>query len=119
VDALIAGDTRATLSLASAVTAGDAQPGALIWRMAQRLREVHRAAALLDAGVPEQKAGELVSRQPWLAKKIVARAKTADREGLERAIGVLAELEIDLRGGSDSALDEGTAFSLALVRAAA
>jgi DNA polymerase III subunit delta len=119
VDSLIAGDTRATLAQANAITAREGQPGALIWRMAQRLREVHRVAALLDAGVPEQKAGEAVSRQPWLAKKIVARAKTADRAALERAICVLAELEIDLRGGGESALDESTAFNLALARAAA
>jgi DNA polymerase III subunit delta len=119
VDAVIAGDSRATLALAGAITAREGQPGALIWRMAQRMREVHRAAALMDAGVPEQKAGEIVCRQPWLAKKIVARAKTADRAALERAICVLAELEIDLRGGGDSVLDESTAFNLALAKAAA
>jgi DNA polymerase III delta subunit len=69
--------------------------------------------------VPEQKAGEAVSRQPWLAKKIVARAKKADRAALEQALTVLAEAEIDLRGGGELALDEDSAFSLALSRAAA
>jgi DNA polymerase-3 subunit delta len=118
-DALVAGDLRATLALAEEIAAHEGQPGALLWAIARRLREVRRAAALLEAGVPEQKAAEAVSRQPWVAKKVVARAKKADRAVLERAIEVLAELEIDLRGGGDTALDEQTAFTLAVARAAA
>ena len=49
----------------------------------------------------------------------LARAKKADRAALERAICVFADLEVDMRGGgSDARLDEDTAFSLALARAA-
>ena len=51
-------------------------------------------------------------------KKTVARAKKADRAALERAICIFADLEIDTRGGGDVQLDEDTAFSLALARAA-
>jgi hypothetical protein len=36
---------------------------------------------------------------------------------LERALCVLADLKVDLRGGGDVRLDEDTAFSLALPRA--
>ena len=46
-------------------------------------------------------------------------AKKADRALLERALIVLADLEIELRGGGARPLDEDTAFSLALSRAAA
>jgi DNA polymerase III delta subunit len=83
----------------------------------RRLREVHRAAALLDSGLPDAKVGEALRAPPWLAKKTVARAKKADRAALERAICVFADLEFDLRGGGSVALDEDTAFSLALARA--
>ncbi len=116
-DALAAGDRADALAVAERIAAHEGKPGGLVWSIARRLREVHRAAALLEAGMPEQKVGEAVSRQPWLAKKIVARAKKADRETLEELLCVLAELEVDLRGGGKLALDEDSAFSLALVRA--
>jgi DNA polymerase III delta subunit len=73
---------------------------------------------MLDAGISEQKVGEALRAPPWLAKKTVARAKKADAAALERALGVFAELEVELRGGGDVQFDEDTAFSLALARAA-
>ena len=117
-DALADADLSRALALAEDFAAHEGPPGGALWRLSQRLREVQRAAALLDAGMSESEAGKAVSRQPWLAKKIVTRAKSADRTGLERTICVLAELEIDLRGGGELVLDENTAFDLALARAA-
>jgi DNA polymerase-3 subunit delta len=117
-DAVVAGDLRATLALAEELESYGERPGRLIWPVVRRLREVHRAAALLDSGMPEAKVGEALRAPPWLAKKTVARAKKADRAALERAICVFAELEVEMRGGgSDARLDEDTAFSLALARA--
>jgi DNA polymerase III subunit delta len=117
-DALVAGDLRATLSLAERLESHGERPGRLLFPVVRRLREVHRAAALLDSGMQESKVGEALGAPPWLAKKTVARAKKADRAALERAICVFADLEIDMRGGGDVQLDEDTAFSLALARAA-
>ena len=117
-DALVAGDLRATLALAEELEAHGERPGRLVFPIARRLREVHRAAVMLDAGIPEQKVGEALRAPPWLAKKTVARAKKADVAALEGALSVFAELEVELRGGGDVQLDEDTAFSLALARAA-
>jgi DNA polymerase III subunit delta len=117
-DALVAGDLRVTLSLAERLESHGERPGRLLFPVVRRLREVHRAAALLDSGMQESKVGEALGAPPWLAKKTVARAKKADRAALERAICVFADLEIDMRGGGDAQLDEDTAFSLALARAA-
>jgi DNA polymerase III subunit delta len=117
-DALVAGDLHATLALAEELEAHGERPGRLVFPIARRLREVHRAAVMLDAGMPEQKVGEALRAPPWLAKKTVARAKKADAAALERALCVFAELEVELRGGGDLQLDEDTAFSLALARAA-
>jgi DNA polymerase III subunit delta len=118
-DALVAGDLRATLALAEQLESHGERPGRLVWPVVRRLREVHKAASLLDTGMPESKVGEALRAPPWLAKKTVARAKKADRAALERAICVFADLEIEMRGGgSDARLDEDTAFSLALARAA-
>jgi DNA polymerase III subunit delta len=118
-DALVAGDLKATLALADQLESHGERPGRLVYPVVRRLREVHRAAALLDQGVPESKVGEALKAPPWLVKKTVARAKKADRAALERAICIFADLEIDMRGGGELQLDEDTAFSLALARAAA
>ncbi|HVD59166.1 MAG TPA: DNA polymerase III subunit delta [Thermoleophilaceae bacterium] len=115
-DALVAGDLRITFALAEQLEAHGERPGRLIFPLVRRLREVHRAAALLDSGMPDAKVGEALRAPPWLAKKTVARAKKADRAALERAICVFADLEVDLRGGGSLPLDEDTAFSLALAR---
>ena len=118
-DALVAGDLKATLALAEQLESHGERPGRLVYPVVRRLREVHRAAALLDQGVPESKVGEALKAPPWLVKKTVARAKKADRAALERAICIFADLEVDMRGGGELQLDEDTAFSLALARAAA
>ena len=115
-DALVTHDLRATLALAEDLAARDERPGGLVWKIVDRLRSVHRAAELIEAGVSEKDVAGALRQPPWLAKKTIAKAKTADRATLERAIQVFAELEVDLRGGGD--LDEDTAFSLALARAA-
>jgi DNA polymerase-3 subunit delta len=118
-DALVAGDLKATLALAEQLESHGERPGRLVFPVVRRLREVHRAASLLDQGMPESKVGEALKSPPWLVKKTVARAKKADRAALERAICIFADLEIDMRGGGELQLDEDTAFSLALARAAA
>ena len=117
-DALVARDLRATLELAEQLESHGERPGRLIYPVVRRLREVHRAAALLDSGMPEAKVTEALKAPPWLAKKTVARAKKADRAALERAICVFADLEVEMRGGGDARLDDDSAFSLALARAA-
>jgi DNA polymerase-3 subunit delta len=116
-DALVAGDLPATLSLAEELSAHDERPGRLVFPIVRRLREVHRAARLLDAGMPDKQVAGALKAPPWLAKRTVSSARKADRSALERAICLFAELEVESRGGGN--LDEDTAFSLALERAAA
>jgi DNA polymerase III subunit delta len=116
-DAVVAGDLEGSLRLAAELTARDERPGRLVYPIVRRLREVHRAARLLESGMSEAKAAEALRAPPWLAKRAVAAAKRSDREALERALCVFADLEVELRGGGDAALDEDSAFSLALTRA--
>ena len=118
-DALVAGDVPASLALAEQLTTnGDDRPSKLVYPIVRRLRDVHRAAELLDAGVPEAKVAQALKMPPWAAKRALAQAKKADREALARALCAFADLEIELRGGG-AGLDEDTAFSLTLSRAAA
>jgi DNA polymerase-3 subunit delta len=116
-DALVAGDLRGTLALAEQLDEHGERPGKLVWPIVRRLREVHQAAALLGAGMPDAKVAAALRGPPWASKKVIARAKKADVPTLERALCVFADLEVELRGGSDLQLGEDTAFSLALARA--
>ena len=116
-DALVAGNVAATMRLSERLTAGE--PAAkLVFPVVRRLRDVHRAAELLDSGVPEGKVAAAMKMPPWAAKRTLAQAKKADRDALARALCAFADLEIELRGGG-AGLDEDTAFSLTLARAAA
>jgi DNA polymerase III subunit delta len=117
-DALVAGDLRETLALAEQLEEYGERPGRLIYTVVRRLREVHHAASLLAAGMPDAKVGESLKGPPWATKKVIAKAKKADVATLERAICVFADLEVELRGGGDVRVDEDAAFSVALARAA-
>ena len=116
-DALVAGDLRGTLALAEQLDEHGERPSKLVWPIVRRLREVHQAAALLGAGMPDAQVAGALKGPPWASKKVIARAKKADVATLERALCVFADLEVELRGGSDLQLGEDTAFSLALARA--
>jgi len=116
-DALVAGDLQATIGLAEELLSADEPPGRLAFPIIGRLREVHAVVALLDSGVAEKDLGTHIKGPPWKLKKAVALARKADRETLERALCLFADLEVESRGGGGP-LDEDTAFTLALARAA-
>jgi DNA polymerase-3 subunit delta len=115
-DALVAGDRRQAMVLAEDLVHREGRPGSLAFPVVRRLREVHRAAELLDAGVPEQKVGSALGLPGWRAKRTVADARKVSRDGLERALCAFADLELDVRGQSE--LDDRTALTRALARAA-
>jgi DNA polymerase III subunit delta len=117
-DAIVAGELNPVLAMAEQLTASGERPTGLSYPIVRRLRDVHRAAELLDAGVPEQQIVGSMRMPSWAAKKLVSQARKADRDALERALCAFAELEVDTRGGGDTSLDEETAFTLTLARAA-
>lgn len=119
-DAIVDGNERHALAIAERLSAQGETPTRLLYSVVRRLRDVHRAAELLDAGVRENDAAGKLGMPPWLAKRIIAAARKAGRHALEDAICAFAKLEIDLRGGglrADFSLDEETALSLAIARA--
>lgn len=115
-DAVVAGDRTAALAVAEQLRSADERPGRLLYPVVRRLRDVHRAARLLDAGVPEKAVAGALKMPPWAAKRTLAQARDADRDGLANALCVLGDLERQLR--EPRGLDEDTAFTLALARAA-
>lgn len=113
-DALVAGDRVAAFSLAVDLREADDRPSRLAWPVVRRLREVHRAAGLVEAGASEKQVASRLRMPPWAAKRTMARARRADRDALERALCAFADLEVETRAGGG--VDEETAFSLALAR---
>src|SRR3954463_9617890 len=85
-DSLVAGDLNAALAFAERLTSGEDRPSKLVYPIVRRLRDVHRAAELLDAGVPEAKVASSMKVPPWAAKRTLQQAKKADREALARAL---------------------------------
>ena len=113
----MAGDRETALRLAEQLAAAGEGPSKLVWPVIRRLREVHRAADLLDAGLSDKEVAAALGTAPWIAKRAVAQAKKADRTALARALCIFADLELEVRGGEG--VDENTGFTRALARAAA
>jgi DNA polymerase III subunit delta len=114
-DALVAGDRSRTVALGEGLIAREPRPGGLLFPLVRRLRDVHRAVELLEAGQPEQKVAEALAAPPWVAKRTVAQARAAARDELELALCAFADLELRMRNGEG--LDEATELSLTLARA--
>ncbi len=115
-DALVAGDapgaTRIYLRLREQ---GERLPG-LMYLMAQRLREAHAVALRLDAGEAPAEIKRSLRMPPKAADRFIADVRRRDAGQLRRALEVLADLELDSRGGaqvrarrsSDAGLSEDT-----------
>lgn len=116
-DALVGGNVEQAIELAEELVVYGERPSRFVYPIIGRLREVHRAVELLEGGLTEKELASAMKAPPWRVKKVVALARRADRESLERALCRFADLEIELRGGGS--LDEETAVTLTLARAAA
>jgi DNA polymerase-3 subunit delta len=114
-DALVARDRSAAFALAEELCYRDERPTRIAFPVVRRLREVHRAAGLADAGASERQVASALRVPPWVAKRTMSRAREADRDSLERALCAFADLEVETRAGAG--LDEGTVFSLTLSQA--
>ena len=115
-DAVVGGNVESAIELAEELSEWGERPSRFVYPIVGRLREVHRAVGLLEGGLTEKELAGALKMPPWRAKKVVALARRADREALERAICRFADLEVELRGGGS--LDEATAVTLTLARAA-
>jgi DNA polymerase III subunit delta len=116
-DALVQGDLEESLRLAERLVEGGDRPAGLVYPILDGLRRTMRAAELIDAGVSESQLAAELKKPPWLAKRIAAQARRADRDGLERALCAFADLEVRMRNGD--CVDDASGLTLALARAAA
>jgi DNA polymerase-3 subunit delta len=99
-DALVGGDTaQATLSYLRVRRQGERLAG-LTYLMAQRMREALQIALRLQAGESVGDVRRGLRMPPRAAERFVADVARADPERLKRALGVLADMELDSRGGA-------------------
>ncbi len=108
-DALVAGDAQAATRIYLALRAqGERVPGLLYW-MTQRVRDAHAVADALDRGEPPAQIKRRLRMPSRAADRLIADARRAGVERLERAIEQIADLELASRGGGAGAASEDTA----------
>lgn len=99
-DALVAGDTgEATRSYLRLRGQGERLSG-LIYLMAQRLRDALSIAQRLQVGESVGEVRRGLRMPPRAAERFVADVARTDPDRLRQALGVLADLELDSRGGA-------------------
>ncbi len=100
VDALVAGDGRAaTAAFLELRAQGESMPR-LVPLMARRVRDVLAIALRLEAGESPAEVKQTVKGSPWSGRPPDRRRARDGRDTLRRAVGVLADLELDTRGAS-------------------
>jgi DNA polymerase III subunit delta len=99
-DALVGGDTvQATLAYLRVRHQGERLAG-LTYVMAQRVREALAIALRLQAGESVGDVRRGLRMPPRAAERFVADVSRNDPDRLRRALGVLADMELDSRGGA-------------------
>jgi DNA polymerase-3 subunit delta len=99
-DALVGADAReATLSYLRLRQQGERLSG-LAYLMAARLRDALSVALLLQAGESHAEVKRGLRMPPKAAERFVADVARSDPDRLRAALGMLADLELNTRGGS-------------------
>jgi DNA polymerase-3 subunit delta len=120
-DALVAGDEKAAmLALVELRGQGERLPG-LLYQIVRRLRDAVAVAEALAAGQPPAQARKMLRMPPKAAERFMADVAGRDVEAFRRALEVMADLELESRGGGTSggALSEETQAVRAVLAAAA
>jgi DNA polymerase III subunit delta len=103
-DALVGGDRGAsTLTFLRLRGQGERLPG-LTYLMAARVRDALTVALRLQAGESATEVKRGLRMPPKAAERFIADVARSEPDRLRGALGVLADLELDTRGGSPLAL---------------
>jgi DNA polymerase-3 subunit delta len=117
-DALVAGDERtATRALLELRQQGERVPG-LLYGMVRRLRDALTIAEALAAGQPAAQVKKSLRMPSFAADRLVADVQKRDVEAFRRALELMADLELESRGGGGGVLSEDTAAFRAVIAAA-
>ena len=117
-DAIVAGDERtATRALLELRQQGERLPG-LLYNMVRRLRDAHTIAEALAAGQPAAQVKKTLRMPSFAADRLVADVAKRDVDAFRRALELMADLELESRGGGGGVLHEDTAAVRAVIAAA-
>jgi DNA polymerase-3 subunit delta len=125
IDELVAGASeRKTWTLADALVAGD-RPGAmrafvelrgqgervagLIYNIVRRMRDALAIAEALDRGESPAQIKPRLRMPPFAADRLIEDVRRHDVETYRTALELLADLELETRGGAGAVLSEDTA----------
>ena len=118
-DAVVAGDRKgATRALLELRQQGERLPG-LLYNMVRRVRDALAIADALAAGQAPAQIKKGLRMPGFAADRLIADAGRRDVESLRRALVLLADLELESRGGGGGVLDEDTAAVRAVLAATA
>jgi DNA polymerase-3 subunit delta len=117
-DALVAGDERtATRALLELRQQGERLPG-LLYNMVRRLRDALAIAEALAAGRPPAQIRKGLRMPSFAADRLIADVSKRDVDAFRRALELMADLELESRGGGGGVLSEDTAAVRAVIGAA-
>jgi DNA polymerase-3 subunit delta len=120
-DALVAGDEKtATRALLELRQQGERLPS-LLYQMVRRVRDALAIAEALAAGQPAAQVRKTLRMPSFAADRLIADVSKRDPEAYRRALELLADLEVESRGGvgmHTGALSEDTAAVRAVIAAA-
>lgn len=117
-DALVAGDPKAaTRALVELRQQGERLPG-LLFAMVRRLRDAYAIAEALAAGQPAAQIKKGLRMPSFAADRLLADVAKRDAESFRRALVLMADLELESRGGGGGVLSEDTAAVRAVIAAA-
>jgi DNA polymerase-3 subunit delta len=119
-DALVAGDEQAAMrALVELRAQGERIPG-LLYNIANRLRDALKVSEALAAGQSTADARKGLRMSPRVAARFVEDVSKRDVDAYRHALEVIADLELETRGGgaTQGALDEDTQAVRAVLAAA-
>jgi DNA polymerase-3 subunit delta len=117
-DALVAGDgATATRALLELRQQGERLPG-LLYGMVRRLRDALAIAEALAAGQAPAQIRKGLRMPGFAADRLIADVGRRDVEAYRRALELMADLEVESRGGGGGVLSEETAALRAVLAAA-
>jgi DNA polymerase-3 subunit delta len=117
-DALVAGDERAaTRALVELRQQGERVPG-LLYGMVRRLRDALGIAEALAAGQPAAQVRKGLRMPSFAADRLISDVSKRDVDAFRRALELMADLELESRGGGGGVLSEDTAAVRAVIGAA-
>ena len=100
VDSLAAGERDRALALLEDLIGTGEPPLRLTFMIRRQFQLIARARALMERGIPRKEIASRLKVPPFVARKLEEQGGQLDEENLERALGLVQDLESGLKGGS-------------------